>query len=286
MSHITISKRTKILMPCMAILILGLGFALNRAAVGIPFFYLWKAISGKSHGGHYADINGVRIYYETYGAGRPVLVLHGGTAFLETMHYQIRALSATRFVIAPDSRGHGRSTDSNAPLGYALMADDMLQLLDLAMHHPERVGRVAVSGTNYDVAGLVTQASGDDRPCDQDLSAGYFYKLVAPDPAHWAVFYQKVITMWQTQPHYTLADLGKIQAPVLVMAGQFDCIKRTHTDQLARAIPNAHEQIIRGATHMAPLEQPDLVDAAMLSFLHLGDVLPEHPPARTSRPQP
>jgi pimeloyl-ACP methyl ester carboxylesterase len=102
-----------------------------------------------------------------------VLVLHGGAGFIEVMHYQIRALAANRFVVAR-SRAHGRSTNPDAPLSYALMADDMLNLLDkleidradvvgwsdggtigldLAMHHPERVGRLvrAAPGTSFSV---------------------------------------------------------------------------------------------------------------------------------------
>jgi pimeloyl-ACP methyl ester carboxylesterase len=138
-------------------------------------FTVWRAISSQAHGGQYVNINGVRIWYETYGSGTPVLVLHGGTGSLEDMHKQIRALAATRFVVAVDSRGHGRSTDSDAPLSYALMANDMLKLLDqmnirqtdivgwsdggiigldLAMHHPERVARLVAIGANYDVDGL------------------------------------------------------------------------------------------------------------------------------------
>jgi pimeloyl-ACP methyl ester carboxylesterase len=71
-----------------------------------------------------------RFYYETYGEGKPVLVLHGGLGCLEDMQHQIRALAKTRFVIAADSRGHGRSTDTNDPLSYSRMANDMIKLLD------------------------------------------------------------------------------------------------------------------------------------------------------------
>ena len=218
-----------------------------------------------------------------------MLVLHGGTGFIETMHYQISTLAANHFVIAPDSRAHGRSTDSSSPLSYAQMADDMLELLDrlkiskadfvgwsdggivgldLAIHHPERVGRLVVSGASYDVDGLVSQVTSKDSPCEKDFDpARWFYEHVAPDPRHWPVLYEKIIVMWQTQPRYTLADLGKIVSPTLVMAGEFDCVARSHTDQLAEAIPHSQEQIIKGATHYAPLEQPDIVDREILSFL-------------------
>src|SRR5258706_14143926 len=90
-------------------------YAINRAAVGIPAFYLWRATSGELRGTHRAKVNDISIYYETYGEGRPVLVLHGATAFLESMHYQIRGLAPNHRVIAVDTRAQGRSTDSDAP---------------------------------------------------------------------------------------------------------------------------------------------------------------------------
>lgn len=263
-------------------------FAFNRLAVGIPAFYVWKAISGKAHGGQYADVNGTRIYYETFGTGRPVLVLHGDLSALEHVHYQISALAATRFVIAPDSRGHGRSPDSNQPLSYHLMADDMLKLLDklniaetdvvgwsgggvigldLAMQHPERVKRLVVFGAPYDLDALDTNNC-PPNPADEYIAPlRDFYKRIAPDPNHWPVFLEKMTEMSRTQPHYSVADLSTIKAPTLVMAGEFDCIKRQHTDQLAKAVPGAREEIIKGATHVAPLFQPDVVNPHILKFL-------------------
>jgi pimeloyl-ACP methyl ester carboxylesterase len=287
----TMAKKTKIVLIVVVVFVGALAaafYAFNRSAVGLPAFLVWKAVSGKAHGGQYADINGIRIYYETYGTGRPVLVVHGGTGAIELMHYQISALAASRFVIAPDSRAHGRSSDSNQPLSYDLMANDMLKLLDklniaetdvvgwsdggiigldLAMQQPERVKRLVVFGANYDVDGIDT-----DRcpipPAEKDIApARDFYKHIAPDPAHWPVLYQKITEMWRTQPRYSLADLGTIKAQTLIMAGEFDCIKRQHTDQLAKAIPGANEEIIKGATHEAPLFQPDGVNAYILKFL-------------------
>jgi pimeloyl-ACP methyl ester carboxylesterase len=253
-------------------------------------FTIWRAISSEAHGGRYANINDVRIYYETYGAGPPILVLHGGSGTLENMSYQIRALAPARFVIAPDSRGHGRSTDSSAPLSYALMASDMLALLDqlqigrtdivgwsdgaiialdIAAHHPERVGKIVVIGANYDAAGLIipTVPGGAIPP------APSFYTRHAPDPAHWPVLYRKLTTMWATQPHYSLEELGRITAPALIIAGEFDIAKREHTDQLARAIPRSEELIIPAATHNVIWEKTDVVNEKLLQFLN-GPVPP------------
>jgi len=257
---------------------------LQKQKSGTLAFIVWRAISSEAHGGRYANINGVRIYYETYGSGRPVLVLHGGGGSLWTMRNQIRALAPTHFVIAVDSRGQGRSTDSDAPLSYALMADDMLKLLehlhieradvvgwsdggiialDLAAHHGDRVGRIVVIGANYDTAGLVfpTARGGAIPP------PPLVYTLGAPDPGHWPVLYKKIINMWATQPHYTLEELRGIRAPALIIAGEFDMVKREHTDQLARSIPGSEEFIVPGGTHGVIFEKSDIVNAKMLQFL-------------------
>jgi pimeloyl-ACP methyl ester carboxylesterase len=259
-------------------------FLVRPSVTGRVVFAVWRTMSSQVHGGQYANINGVRIWYESFGNGKPVLVLHGGTGSLEDMREQIRALAASHLVVAVDSRGHGRSTDSDAPLSYALMADDMLKLLDqlnipqtdvvgwsdggiigldLAMHHPERVGRVVAIGANYDVDGL------NEKP---DLNAAIppvpgFYRRNAPDPAHWPVLYRKVVAMWATEPNYTLAELGRIKARVLIMAGEFDVIKRSHTDQLAHAIPGADEVIVPGGNHNMALNKPGEVNARILAFL-------------------
>ena len=268
-------------------------YALNRSAFGIPAFYLWKAASRTAHGGQSAEINGVRIYYETFGAGPPVLVLHGGTAFLESMHYQIRALAQSHFVIAPDSRGHGRSIDGDGPLSYAQMADDMLKLLDdlqiskadivgwsdggiigldLAMRHPERVGRLVVIGANYNVSGLKHPPPADASPDAAEVAdLRKVYERLAPDPAHWPIFYRKVVAMWRSQPSYSVDDLAQIKTPTLVMAGELDEIKREHTDALAKAIPGSQEYTVTGATHLAPLEQPEAVNREIRKFLGPSD---------------
>ena len=100
---------------------------IDRSNVGIPRFYVWRSLSGEFHGSHRANVNGISLYYETYGHGPPVLVLHGAGAFLETMHYFITALSPAHTVIAVDSRasvstGRCEPCCSIAPIGIATTA--------------------------------------------------------------------------------------------------------------------------------------------------------------------
>jgi pimeloyl-ACP methyl ester carboxylesterase len=254
---------------------------INDATAGKPAFYIWKLFSGKAHGGKYVNINNVRIYYETYGAGPPVLVLHGGLGSIEDMRYQIRALAANHLVVAVDSRGHGRSTDSDAPLSYVLMADDMLKLLDemsidrvnlvgwsdggiigldLAMHHPDRIRRLVVIGANYQVDGLRYKPILGPKIPPPPWNK--------PDWAHWPEFYRKVIVMWQTQPHYTLEELRMIKAPTLVMTGEFDAIEPWHSKLLAKNIAAGREDIIKGGAHSVLYREPEIVNSHMLSFFN------------------
>jgi pimeloyl-ACP methyl ester carboxylesterase len=246
-------------------------------------FYLWKVLSGKAHGGQHIRVDDASIYCETFGAGPPVLVLHGGVGYLEDMNFQIRALAKSHFVIAVDSRGHGRSTGANRPLSYSLMSDDMVKVLDslkinrvdvvgwsdggiigldLAMRYPERIRRLVAISANYNPDGLGYTPSVGEVP-----HIALRYRLIAPDPAQWPVLYRNVVTMWRTQPQYTLTDLGHIKAPTLIMAGENDLIKREHTDQLAKAIPGSQECIIAGATHGVPIENPEIIDSKILNFL-------------------
>jgi pimeloyl-ACP methyl ester carboxylesterase len=250
--------------------------------------YVWKSIS--SH--QYITRDGAHIHYETYGNGRPFLVMHGGLGSIELMNYQIRALAKSHFVIAPDSRGHGRSSDSNAPLSYALMSDDMSELidhlkldrvdvvgwsdggiigLDLAMRHPNRVNRLVAISANFYVSGIMGSSS-DTESLDTEVPPPRLhYRLLAPDLAHGPVFYRKVVEMWRTQPHYTISDLSHIEAPTLVIAGESDLVRRDHTDQLAKAIPKSQEFIVQGADHGVPYEKSAIVNSAILQFL--GDNL-------------
>jgi pimeloyl-ACP methyl ester carboxylesterase len=246
-------------------------------------FYIWKAFSGKAHGGQRIRANDASIYCETFGAGPPVLVLHGGVGYLEDMSFQIMALAKSHFVIAVDSRGHGRSTGANGQLNYSLMSDDMVKVLDalnikrvdvvgwsdggivgldLAMRHPECVRRLVAISANYNPDGLGFTPTVEPVP-----RIALRYWLLAPNPAQWPALYRNVVTMWRTQPQYTLNDLGQIKAPTLVMAGEYDLIKREHTDQLAKAIPGSHESIIPGANHSVPIEKPDTVNSKILNFL-------------------
>ena len=91
--------------------------------------------------GAYADVNGLHLYYETHGSGRPMILLHGGLGTGEMFGPTLPALSANHQVIAPDLQGHGRTADIDRPIDIRLMADDIAALIDhLELDKPDIVG--------------------------------------------------------------------------------------------------------------------------------------------------
>src|SRR2546426_6146494 len=80
--------------------------------------------------GKYAKVNGINLYYETHGSGRPLILLHGGLMSSETFGPVLPQLSERHQVIAPDLQGHGRTADIDRPIDVRLMAGDIAALID------------------------------------------------------------------------------------------------------------------------------------------------------------
>ena len=97
--------------------------------------------SGAQGTGHYAEVNGLNLYYETHGAGRPLILLHGGLGSGEMFGPILPALAERHQVIAPDLQGHGRTADIDRPIDVRLMADDIAALIGhLGLDEPDLVG--------------------------------------------------------------------------------------------------------------------------------------------------
>jgi pimeloyl-ACP methyl ester carboxylesterase len=232
-----------------------------------------------TNGGGYADVNGLRMYYETRGQGPPLLLLHGGTSAIDPT--EVALFSDTFRVIAPEQMGHGRTADApDRQFHYHDMAEDTIELmrqlkidaafvfgfsdggvlgLDMAIHHPDRVSRLAVSGTNFRVDGFraetlewVRATKADDWP--QALRDAY--EQLSPDGrSHWPVFLDRVKTMWFAEPNFTTEQLASIRAPTLVIAGDQDWITLEHTITLFRAIPNSQLSVLPNTGHGGPPPQ-------------------------------
>lgn len=255
--------------------------------------------------GDYADLPGVRTWYETEGSGDPLLLLHGGFCTNETWGAQRADLAAAYRVFLPERRAHGHTPDVAGPLSYQDMADDTATFLErvvggpahlvgwsdggvvallVALARPELVRKVVVIGANFRPAPdcFVEPAMLDGmRPGSPDIE--FFremYAAVTPDGAdHWPVVADKVIDMWRTQPTLTPEDLGRIQSPTLVMVGDDDMVTLEHTVALYRAIPGAQLAVVPGASHIVPLEKPAQVNRLILDHLAQDAVETMMPPA-------
>ncbi len=241
--------------------------------------------------GRFADVNGIRMYYEIHGRGPALILLHGGAGYGRQFLRQVPAFERSHQVIVPDECAQGRSTDRPDSLSYHAMAEDIATLmdtlhlrradvlgwsdggvigLDLAVHHPDRVNHLVVMGANFSPDGLdAKEIAWNDTATAADFGPEVRREIeqVSPQPAHVMEALDKIIVMWRTQPRFTLAELGSIRARTLVAAGEHDVVRRDHTEQLARAIPGARLWIVPGASHRAMQEQPDLVNRTVLEFL-------------------
>jgi pimeloyl-ACP methyl ester carboxylesterase len=149
-------------------------------------------------------------------------------------------------------------------------SDGAIIALNIAMHHPERVRHVAVTGANFRVDGLaapVLEWLRTVKPDDFEPDLVATYKRLSPDgPQHWPVFFERFRKMALTEPDYAPQELATIRAPTLVMAGDHDIIRLEHTIELAHAIPGARLCIYPGG-HGWLMGKPDAFNAVVDSFL-------------------
>jgi pimeloyl-ACP methyl ester carboxylesterase len=227
--------------------------------------------------GHYASVNGIQLYYETYGSGEPLIMLHGNGGSINSFSNQIPFFEKYYQVIAIDSRLQGKSGGSPDTLSYELMASDFCELLDqlniqsanvlgwsdggingiiMAMNCPNKIKTLAVSGAN--IVPDTTALTAADLQGMKDFVA------------HSDSASKKAITLVQMmidQPNIPYTDLKKIQCPVLVMAGDKDMIKHEHTIKIFQSIPDASLCIFPDSHHGVCQQHPELFNETVLSFL-------------------
>lgn len=243
--------------------------------------------------GHYTTINGAKIWHAEWNkaaAGIPVLLLHGGYANSNYFGNLIPVLVRHGYyVIAMDSRGHGRSTRTDDPYSYHLMGEDVIKLLDalnvravqlvgwsdggcigydLALHHPKRLSRLFAFGADADLSGIKDNVDKNPVFAEYLDRAAIEYHQLSPTPNDWSSFNAAVNKMWESQPNFTSAELRHFRVPVTIADGQYDeGIKPEHLQYLVSTIPGAKLVIIPDTSHFAMLQNPDAFGAAVLAFL-------------------
>ncbi|HEY8950491.1 MAG TPA: alpha/beta hydrolase [Rhizomicrobium sp.] len=240
-----------------------------------------------------APVNGIKLWYAEFGQDsktdrEPVLLVHGGLANSDYWGNQVRALVAAHYkVIVMDSRGHGRSSRNAEPYGYDLMASDVVALLDylkipkvalvgwsdgaiigldIAMHHPERLTKLFAFAANYDPSGVQNASS---AVVDEYIArAGKEYAEYSPTPREYKIFVAQITHMWDSQPHWTQANLAKIRLHTWIVDGDHDeMVKHDQPRTLANWVPNSGLLIEPEVSHFAFLQNPDQFNADVLRFL-------------------
>lgn len=233
--------------------------------------------------------DGAELYYAVYGAGPPVVLLHGGMGNADHWGGQVGALAATHKVVTMESRGHGRSTWDGNRLGYHLMASDVLAVmdhldieaaaivgwsdggnigLDIAIHHPGRVSRLFAFGANYHPSGLKAPPAGSVTFPSYLKRATADYMRLSRQKNRLAGFLKALRKMWRSEPAFTDVQLRALGAPVTIAHAEHDeIVRRDHSERLAELVPGAQLRLLPGVSHFALWQDPAAFNAAVLEFL-------------------
>ena len=226
--------------------------------------------------GHYAQVNGIHLYYETYGKGMPLILLHGNGGSINVFSEQIPFFEKYFQVIAIDSRLQGKSGGTADTISYELMASDFCKLLDvlkissayvlgwsdggidgiiMALNCPERIKKLAVSGAN-----IVPDSTALTLNDIQEM------KNFVTQSTNASKIEIALTQMMIDQPNIPFADLAKISCPVLVMAGDHDMIKAEHTLKIYQSISNASLCIFPDSNHGVCQQHPKLFNETVFDF--------------------
>lgn len=256
-----------------------------------------------SPNGHYVQANGLNMYYEEYGSGEPLVLIHGGTGSNKRFEPHIPTLSKHFRVIAPDFRGHGQTDNPSEEFSYRLLADDMaafinaLKLskplvcgwsdggqiaLELGMNYPDIMSCMIVGAAWYKFSETylnAIRASGFEAPGVVNIE---MIKREFPDwvemlnslhsPAHesdyWETLLPQLSVMWLTPLNYTTEDFQKIKIPALVLVGDRDpTVPVEEASEMYQLIHGAELVIVPNADHSLPAARAELFTMIVLDFL-------------------
>jgi pimeloyl-ACP methyl ester carboxylesterase len=239
----------------------------------------------------YASLNGLRLYYETRGSGRPLVLLHGGLMTIDlNFGGLLEPLAARRQVIAVELQGHGHTADTDRPMTIEALAADVIALLDhlgiaeadlygfslgglvayaVALGAPDRVGKLIVASADaHRPPGRESEPLDDDRmPTPADFQAMRdAYDAVAPDPAHFDDFAAKTSAMVHEFAGWT-DELRSLRASTMLIFGDRDFSPLPDVVELFGLLPNAQLAVLPGTTHVGVSQRPAEVLALITPFL-------------------
>jgi pimeloyl-ACP methyl ester carboxylesterase len=252
----------------------------------------------------YVPVNGTKVYYEVYGEGSPLVLLHGAFMTIEMNWGQlIPELSKTRKVIAIEMRGHGHTPFSDRKLDIATMASDVEGVMDhlkvesadvvgysmggsvsyqLTIKSPKRVKKLVIISATYKSSGwlpVVSDAFKNMKPeylTDSPLKTGY--DAVAPDKTKWTKFLDQMIAFIKTPFDMGDANIAKITSPVLLISGDNDGLDKVElmkTYQLLGGgvaadmapMPKSHLAVVPSQSHVSVMMQTKIILGYLDDFL-------------------
>jgi pimeloyl-ACP methyl ester carboxylesterase len=264
-----------------------------------------SAVAAKPAGkGRYADVNGLKMYYEVHGKGAPLVVIHGAFCTIDIcVGSLVKQLAKKRQVIAVELQGHGRTADIDRPLATTHMADDVAALLEklgissadvygysmgggvatqLAMRHPQLVRKLIIAGAALTKEGAhpgLAEMVRTMKPEMMEASPWYdAYKKASPHPEKFRTLVTKVQGL-DTLDGFKLSDVRKIKAPVLFLLGDGDYPTVEHGAEVLRLFgggafgdvpgPRATSQlaILPGTSHVDLIKRTDWIAPLVTSFL-------------------
>jgi pimeloyl-ACP methyl ester carboxylesterase len=239
----------------------------------------------------YAPVNGLQLYYEIRGSGRPLVLLHGGLLTIDlNFGPLLEPLAASRQVIALELQGHGHTADTGRAMTIEALAGDVVALLGhlgiaeadlfgfslgglvayaVAIGAPARVGKLIVASADaHRPPGRESAPLGEDRmPTPADFQAMRdAYDAVAPDPTHFGEFAAKTEALVHEFPGWT-DELRSLQVPTLLIFGDRDFSPLPDVVEMFGLLPNAQLAVLPGTTHVGVTRRPAEVLALIMPFL-------------------
>lgn len=249
----------------------------------------------------YAPVNGIKVYYEVYGNGKPLVLLHGAFMTIDMNWGElIPELSKTRKVIAVELQGHGHTPFSERKLSHAVLASDVTKIMDylkidkadvagysfggevayqLAIQSPERLNNLVIISSTYKSSGWLPEVNKAFEGMKPDLFTNSplhtAYNAVAPDKTKWTKFLEQM--MGSAGKPFDLGDdnISKIPVPVLIIAGDNDGLDKTELSKTYKllgggvsadmgAMPKSQLAIVPGQSHVTVMMQT----ATILNYLN------------------
>jgi len=251
----------------------------------------------------YADVNGLKMYYEVYGAGKPIVLIHGSFMNIPmNWAHIIPLLAKDRKVVVAEMQGHGRTKDIPREFSFEGMADDVSGLLkqlkidsadilgysmgggvafQMAVSHPEQVRRLVVLSGAYAHNGWWPDVEASFATFTGDMFKGTpiqkQYDSLGNDPAHFNDYVKKVLSI-DLKPYDWTKEVKQIKAPLFMAIGDADGIRYEHALELFRAkgggkmgdihgLPQSRLAIIPGTTHIGMMLRADWLIPMVTDFL-------------------